>query len=36
MAEQTNLLGGSFRVRSVSGQGTVMSVEFPLGDKSLD
>jgi signal transduction histidine kinase/ligand-binding sensor domain-containing protein len=36
MAERAHLLGGSFRVRSASGQGTVMTVEFPLGGKNLE
>ncbi len=31
MAERANLLGGDFRVRSAPGQGTVMTVEIPLG-----
>jgi signal transduction histidine kinase/streptogramin lyase len=30
MAERANLLGGEFRVRSAPGQGTVMTVEFPV------
>jgi signal transduction histidine kinase/streptogramin lyase len=31
MAERASLLGGEFKLRSVPGSGTVMTVEFPLG-----
>ena len=34
MAERASLLGGTFRVWSVPGNGTVMTVEIPLGAKS--
>jgi signal transduction histidine kinase/ligand-binding sensor domain-containing protein len=31
MAERASLLGGEFKLRSVPGSGTVVTVEFPLG-----
>lgn len=33
MAERANLLGGVFHVTSVPGQGTVMTVEIPVGER---